>query len=106
MEPAIDWQREGCRSRLSNEDSARGSRQNGTSAELHRVEMLPALEAARDMPASTAWLSAMEALDMTLLGRCVMASDWDGRACRWDESGDGVIGLVFGMSKADRDGLV
>lgn len=55
---------------MSEEGCTRGSRQSGTSAELHSVEMLPALEAARDMPASIAWLSATDALDMDMMLKC------------------------------------
>jgi len=46
--------RDGKRYEPSEVGLTRGSRQNGTSAELHKVEMLPALEAARDMAASMA----------------------------------------------------
>lgn len=71
-------------SKVSKEECVRGSKQKGTSAELHKVEMLPALDAARDIPASMAWLSAKDALDMMLNRKSVVFADGDGdeRTCR------------------------
>lgn len=70
--------RDGKISKSSREGLARGSRHSGTSAELHSVEMLPALDPARDMPASTAWLSAIEILDMVVFVVMISGSRFSG----------------------------